>query len=188
MNRIQRISSPVLVTIFAIMISACGFQLRGTMDIASDLESLSVQTTDRGFQRILVRMLTQTGISIDETAPYKVNVLDLSREELISSTSGGNIVTDYEVTATLKWQLEDETGLILIPESELTQYGTYQKRSDEYNASRTELETVWKELQQNLAMTLTRRLASLTDAQLQELATTARELKAAASKSNVKTL
>ena len=162
------------------MVSACGFQLRGTVNIASDLESLAVQGADREFQRTLTRNLEQTGITISDSAPYKVNILSLGRRELVASASGGNIVTDYEVIATLKWQLEEETGLVLIPEKELTQRGTYQRRSGEYNASQSELDTVWTELQRTLAANLTRKLASMTDADIQELVKKARDHQAAA--------
>ncbi len=170
MKRMQRILSPVLVTVLALMISACGFQLRGTANIASDLKHLSVEGNERAFQRMLTHRLELTGIDISGAAPYKVEVLSLNHEEKAVSSSGGTIVTDYEITATLTWQLVDEAGLVLIPAEELVQYGTYQRQADEYNASQNAGLMARNELHQNLSMALTRRIAALSDTTLQTMA------------------
>ncbi|CAM3449445.1 LPS assembly lipoprotein LptE [Parendozoicomonas haliclonae] len=175
MNRIQRIFSPFLVVMLAVMVSACGFQLRGTVNVASDLKHLSIEGGERDFQRLLMHRLEQAGIAITDSAPYKVEILSLTDDEMLASTSGGNIVTDYELTVTLNWQLESESGEVLLPAQKLTQQGVYQRFINEYNASQNAREQTMEELQQNLAMALTRRIAALTDAELQALADQARE-------------
>ncbi len=167
--------------VMALMVTACGFQLRGTID-ASEIQNLSLEVSDRNFQRTLTRTLEQTGITITEDAPYTVNVISLDREETMTTTSGGGIVTDYDVVGTLNWQLVDKNGLVLIPKGELSQYGTYQRRDGEYNASQSELELVWSEIQRNLAFSLTRRIASLTNTELTTLTEEAIEAQEAAEK------
>ncbi|MCL6269159.1 hypothetical protein M3P05_04275 [Sansalvadorimonas sp. 2012CJ34-2] len=180
MTRIQRMFSTVLVASLAMFVTACGFHLRGTVDIASDLESLSIQSPDRGFQKLLATSLEQTGIQVKSEAPYKITILDLNSKEQIASTSGGNIVTDYDVIATLKWQLENADGLKLTQPIEMQQFATYQRYEDQYNASQRELETIWKDLQRTLATSLTRQIAAMSNSQLEELTVKAREaLKAA---------
>ena len=167
--------STVLVTSLVLFTTACGFHLRGTVDIASDLESLSIQSPDREFQRLLTTTLEQTGITVHSQAPYQITVLDLNRKQQVASTSGGNIVTDYDVIATLKWQLENAEGLKLTLPRELQQSSTFQRYENQYNASQRELDTIWKDLQQNLATALTRQLAAMSNEQLAELTKKARE-------------
>ncbi len=161
--------SPVLLTFIALMTTACGFHLRGTAHIASELESLTIQSTVRDFQTLLSKTLMQTGIRMDAGAPYQVSIVNLNRQEQAVSTSGGSIVTDYEVTATLVWKLENREGLTLIPTTEIRQSSSYQRRDDQYNASRSEMNGIWNELQQNLATTLARQIAAISNEQLEAL-------------------
>ncbi len=168
MTRIQRIISPAFAVVFAMMLSACGFQLRGSIDVTSDIKSLAVQSVDRNFQRILNSTLEIAGITLSEKAPYLVNVVSLEQEEVASSSSGGSIVSDYTVTATLQWQLKNEDGLVLLDES-LVRKGNYRIESDNYNAGQKEKTRLLEELQQTLATALTLRVANLSNQQLLEM-------------------
>ncbi|WP_196221497.1 LPS-assembly lipoprotein LptE [Sansalvadorimonas verongulae] len=153
----------------AFMITACGFQLRGTMNVASEIQKLSLQVSDRAFQRTLSESLKQAGITVTSNAPYQIHITSLEHEEATVTTSGGGIVTDYDVTGSLSWQLISNDGLILIPDTLLQQHGTYQRHNNQYNASQSEASDTWNEIQRNLAANLTRRVASLSQEELTAL-------------------
>ena len=186
MTRIQRMFSPVLLTVIALMTTACGFHLRGTAHIASEFEDLAIQGADRDFQTLLSKTLMQTGIRMDAGAPYQISIVNLNRQEQAVSISGGSIVTDYEVTATLVWKLENREGLTLIPATEIRQSSSYQRRDDRYNASRSEMNGIWNELQQNLATTLARQIAAISNEQLEALGQKAEQAAQAAAARNDK--
>ena len=168
MKRIKRIFSPVLAMTLIAVLGACGFQLRGGGDIAPGLKNLAVQSGDQSFQRMLMRSLERTGITISESAPYLVDVISVDESERIDSTTGGNIVIDYRVTATAIWQLVDPaSGTVLIPPQEIHQVGNYQRDANEFNASQSAKIRLVDELQQNLVQAMTWRIASITESELQ---------------------
>ena len=153
----------------ALMITACGFQLRGTANVAPDIKNISLQVSDRAFQRTLSDTLTQTGITVTANAPYSIRVVSLDRTESAGTTSGGGIVTDYDVTGIVNWQLVGQDNLVLIPNGALKQHDTYQRHGNDYNASQSKQDIAWNEVLKNLAVQLTRRVASLSDAELSAL-------------------
>ena len=153
----------------ALMVTACGFQLRGTANVASDIKSISLQVSDRAFQRTLADTLAQTGITVTTNAPYSIHVVNLDHSESVGTTSGGGIVTDYDVTGTVRWQLVGQDGLVLIPQGELQQRGTYQRHNNDYNTSQGEQDRAWNEVMKNLAVQLTYRIAALSETELSAL-------------------
>ncbi len=175
MKRIERILSPFLAVSLVLVLGACGFHLRGTMDIAPSLKTLTVQGNAQSFQRIFRQSLERTGITLSSMAPYTITILSLSESEQLSSTSGGNIVTDYELTATLKWQMNNSYGTVLIPEQTMTQKGTYLRHENSFNASQSAKQELWNDLENNLAANLTRRIASLSEGELKAKAAQAQQ-------------
>ena len=168
MKRIKRIFSPILAMTLVALLSACGFQLRGAVDIAPGLKNLAVQSGNQPFQRMLMRSLERTGITVSESAPYLVDVISVDENERIESTTGGNIVMDYSVNTTVVWQMIDQaSGSVLIPPQEMNQVGNYQREVDEFNASQNAKARLVDELQESLVQAMTRRIASITEAELQ---------------------
>ena len=168
MKRIKRIFSPVLAMTLVALLSACGFGLRGAVDIAPGLKNLAVQSGNQPFQRMLMRSLERTGITVSESAPYLVDVISVDENERIESTTGGNIVMDYSVNTTVVWQMVDQaSGSVLIPPQEMNQVGNYQREVNEFNAAQNAKARLIDELQESLVQAMTRRIASITEAELQ---------------------
>ena len=168
MKRIKRIFSPILAMTLVALLSACGFQLRGAVDIAPGLKNLAVQSGNQPFQRMLMRSLERTGITVSESAPYLVDVISVDENERIESTTGGNIVMDYSVNTTVVWQMVDQaSGSVLIPPQEMNQVGNYQREVNEFNAAQNAKARLIDELQESLVQAMTRRIASITEAELQ---------------------
>ena len=168
MKRIKRIFSPILAMTLVALLSACGFGLRGAVDIAPGLKNLAVQSGNQPFQRMLMRSLERTGITVSESAPYLVDVISVDENERIESTTGGNIVMDYSVNTTVVWQMVDQaSGSVLIPPQEMNQVGNYQRDVNEFNASQSAKARLIDELQESLVQAMTRRIASITEAELQ---------------------
>lgn len=168
MKRIKRIFSPILAMTLVALLSACGFGLRGAVDIAPGLKNLAVQSGNQPFQRMLMRSLERTGITVSESAPYLVDVISVDENERIESTTGGNIVMDYSVNTTVVWQMIDQaSGSVLIPPQEMNQVGHYQREVNEFNAAQNTKARLVDELQESLVQAMTRRIASITGAELQ---------------------
>jgi len=147
-----------------LMISACGFQLRGAATLGPVLHRLAVADDDMPFISQLENALRQAGTSINTSNPdYFLRVLALEQDNRNDSLSENR--EEIEMTARLRWQLEDARGQILLPQQQLERR-SHTSISDRYNASALEQETAQQALLQELARALVDRLGALEEADL----------------------
>ncbi|MCW7554398.1 hypothetical protein NX722_17580 [Endozoicomonas gorgoniicola] len=158
------------------LLTACGFQLRGQMDIASELSELSVTGSDRTFVRDLRRALSLTGISINDDAPYHLVVTRIKQDtgQRTHSSAGS-----YEQLLTLKvtYQLETSDGLKLFTPMELSNERYFTRNQNQSNASSNEERIIFNELRQDIINTTVRRVAAMSGASLQQEAERVRKIR-----------
>ena len=164
----QRIRLAVILPLLLVisLLSACGFQLRGKMDIASEVSQLAVAGNDRIFVRDLTRALSNNGIQVTDLAAYRLRVLSVNQETgNQSSSSSGN----YERLITLKvtYQLETHDGLLLFAPVELTNERYINQNPNQSNAAQSEIDINFKELRQDMIYNTVRRTASIPGAKLE---------------------
>jgi outer membrane lipopolysaccharide assembly protein LptE/RlpB len=138
---------------------------------------LAVHTRDQVFNQELIVVLTANGIVVSDTGDYRLHVLSLERENKEITLSGGGIVSDYELTGTLKWGLETTNGLALFSPREIRMSRIYQYTYNHATASRSEEDLIWGELTQALLISLMRQVSAFSS---QELATLTADARAAA--------
>ena len=89
------------------LLSACGFHLRGAVDVSADKLQLSLQDDKAGerLSRSLKRSLQDNGIQLVADAPYnlKVNKSRFSRESVSLDNSAR--VDEYSLTLTVDYTL-----------------------------------------------------------------------------------
>lgn len=147
-----------------LMISACGFHLRGMGTLGPVLHRLAVADGDMPFTSQLENALRQAGTSINTSNPhYFLRVLALEQDSRNESLSENR--EEIEMTARLRWQLEDARGQVLLPQQQLERR-SQTSISDRYNASALEQETAQQALLQELARALVDRLGALEEADL----------------------
>ena len=142
------------------LLTACGFQLRGKMDIASEVAQLAVSGSDLTYVRDLRRTLTRTGIEVTDTAPYRLRLINLERV-----TGERNLASAgrYEQLLTLNatYQLETSDGLPLFDVIRQSSERSVSQDRNQANAARNEESIIFNELRQELLMNTVRRIASL---------------------------
>ena len=158
------------------LLTACGFQLRGQMDIASELSELSVTGPDRVFVRELRKALSLTGISINDDAPYHLVVTRIKQDtgQRTHSSAGS-----YEQLLTLKvtYQLETDDGLKLFTPMELSNERYFTRNQNQSNASSNEERIIFNELRQDIINTTVRRVAAMSGDSLRQEAERVRKIR-----------
>lgn len=99
-----------LVLVCALLLAACGFQLRGMTELS--FKSLHLQGKTLTISKELKRTLKTNGIKVIEAtegAELLVELLSETNEKRIQSLSGGGLVREYELNYTVKFRTRAAT-------------------------------------------------------------------------------
>ncbi len=156
---------PFLMTIS--LLSACGFHLRGQMDINSEIATLAVSGTDQAYVRQLSKALTNTGIQVTDSAPYRLRVMKVQKEtgERTHATAG-----HYERLLKLSviYRLETQDKLPLFKPVELSSERYVSQNQNLTNAAQSEEDLTFQELSQDLLFRTVSRVAGISGEKLKE--------------------
>jgi len=153
----------LLILIFCMLLSACGFRLAGTADLPDQLASIYLVTN--GFsdtqRRVLQHSLTQAGAKLEEqqgTEAVKLTVTlkKAPDRQMATSASSGKIVK--RITRKIDFNVKSGDGKTLVPMRSLTQQKDVSLNDDSLLSSDREKATVTKELEQALFDQLIRQL------------------------------
>ena len=161
-----RLAAILPLLLITSLLTACGFHLRGNLDIASEVSRIAVSGSDRGYIRDLTHSLNQSGIQVTELAPYRLRILDIRQE-----TSGQNrsATGNYERRLTLRviYQLETDDGLPLFTPVELTSERYISLDQNQSNAAQSETDLTFRELRQEMIYNTVRRTAGISGERLE---------------------
>jgi outer membrane lipopolysaccharide assembly protein LptE/RlpB len=101
----NKFNSLILLAIITVSISSCGYQLRGSIDIAG-LENVNIIAGNSNVTKILEQKLSKykkDNLSESEYPTIKVLSIESQTRKLSVNSSGR--VDEYEINKTLKYQL-----------------------------------------------------------------------------------
>ncbi|WP_252178750.1 hypothetical protein [Endozoicomonas sp. 4G] len=160
------------------LLTACGFQLRGKVDIASEIAQLSVSGSDLPFVRELKKALVLNGIEITDNAHYHLQLVSLERTagEEVQASAG-----QFERLLTLKatYQLSTDDGLQLFDPIVLTNERYMYQDKNQVNAAQSEEAIIFDQLRQDLLLTTVRRVAGISSEVLRQEEARARKVREA---------
>lgn len=161
---IQRLSLP-LILLSALLLSACGFQLRGYTEIPDGLKQLYLDAPKQtATVRTLKRLLEANDIQLlssNSGAPYQLSILNEEHQRRAISLSSAAKTEEYELRSSLTFQVTDEDGTVLIPATRIYNERVYRFDEDNVTAKGAEEALLREEMQNNLAQQLIRRYLSL---------------------------
>ncbi|MFK0572062.1 hypothetical protein [Endozoicomonas sp.] len=168
--------SMLTLLLLTCLLTACGFQLRGQMETASELKQLAVSGSDPVYIRYLSRAMERSGIEISAQAPYRINIIRVERDadQQTAATAG---YFEQRISMTVAYQLQTSSGLSLFAPVELTRERYITQNQDTPNASESEQTIIRSELRQELIATTLRRIHSLSESALAEESEKARAIK-----------
>jgi len=124
-------SDRILLLGSALLITACGFQLRGAAELPSDMARTYIATDDRLslFYRQLRAELRGNGVDIVDTpvdATAVLNILYDRTGQRVLSVSARNVPREFEVFYTVGFSLDvGETAALAAQEQTVTRNYTY---------------------------------------------------------------
>ena len=99
-----------IVIIISSLVSACGFQLRGTFE--SNFDSIYISGGTKGFTKILKKRVKQAGIKIKSSseAERSVEIISDTFTKNILSIGGDGKVREYEVKYQVSYRFKSQDG------------------------------------------------------------------------------
>ncbi len=169
----------LLVIGLALLLGACGFQLRGTGTQTFALTEIDLQARDAYGEtaRQLEDLLTSSGVRVHAGAPYQLVLLDEQQSQRTVSYTSAARSAEYEVNTSLTYQIRNRQLSLL--ENRLEAQKIYAVDQNNLVGSEQERMQLTQEMRRDLIQQLARRLQALTPDNLDRLRREA-EAKAAA--------
>jgi len=164
----------LLVMGLAVLLSACGFQLRGTGTTELAIKELDVSARNAYGETVtqLRQVLQGSGVKVYTGAPYKLVLTDEQENQRILSYAGAGRTGEYQVTTVLNYDIRGEHDLSLISDK-LEVQKIFIHDGNNLVGSDQEAATAQVETRRELVQRMILRLQQITPAQLEQLQTTA---------------
>ncbi|MFI8609866.1 LPS assembly lipoprotein LptE [Pseudomonas sp. NPDC077649] len=164
----------LLIVGLAALLSACGFQLRGTGDVQFALKELNVTARNAYGETVqqLRDVLESNDVKVYAGAPYTLVLSNESENRRSASYTSGARTAEYELVMALEYQIRGAQNLLLTSNRvEVQNY--YQQDDNNLTGSDQEAAQLRNELRRELIQQLAQNLQQITPAQLDQLQQTA---------------
>ena len=160
----------LLVMGLAVLLSACGFQLRGTGTNQLTITELDVSARNAygDTVRQLRQVLENSGVKVTTNAPYKLVLTNEKDSQRAASYAGNGASAEYELTTVLSYQIQGQNHLPLLNDK-LEVHKIYLQDGNNITGSGQEAALARKEMRRDLIQQMIARLEQLTPAQLEKL-------------------
>ncbi|WP_434655437.1 hypothetical protein J3P96_03825 [Pseudomonas sp. R3-56] len=164
----------LLVMGLAVLLSACGFQLRGTGTTELAIKELDLSARDAygDTVKMLRQTLENSGVKVYSGAPYKLVLASEQQSQRSLSYAGAGRSAEYELTNVLNYEIRGNNGLSLL-DDKLQVQKVYLHDGNNITGSDQESVEVRGEMRRELVQRMMLRLQQLSPAQLDQLQQTA---------------
>lgn len=160
----------LLVMGLAVLLSACGFQLRGTGSNELAIKELDLSARNAYGETVsqLNRLLTSAGVKVYTGAPYKLVLVNESETQRTASYSGAGRSAEFQLTTTLNYEIHGERDRLLVGDKVVVEK-VYIHDNNNLTGSDQEAAQVRQEMRNDLVQKTLARLQLLTPARLDQL-------------------
>ena len=164
----------LLVMGLAVLLSACGFQLRGTGTTELAIKELDLSARNAYGETVtqMRQVLESSGVKVYTGAPYKLVLTDEQENQRILSYAGAGRTGEYQVTTVLNYDIRGKNNLDLLSDK-LEVQKIFIHDGNNLVGSDQEAATARGETRRELIQRMMLRLQQLTPAQLDQLQQTA---------------
>ena len=164
----------LLVMGLAVLLSACGFQLRGTGTTELAIKELDLSARNAYGETVtqLRQVLESSGVKVYTGAPYKLILTDEQESQRILSYAGAGRTGEYQVSTVLSYDIRGEGDLPLLS-NKLEVQKVFIHDGNNLVGSDQEATTARVESRRELVQRMMLRLSQLTPTQLDQLQQTA---------------
>ncbi len=170
----------LMVAGLALLLSACGFQLRGTGETSFALEEINLQARNSYGETAtqLEELLKDNGVRVYPGARYTLDLVrERSRQRTASYTTSARSA-EYELTSVLDYEFRGPQNTVLLEDSVEVQK-VYVHDSSNLIGSDQEAGQLRQEMRRELLQQLSMRIRGITPVQLDQLQQTAEARKRA---------
>ncbi|HDS1820484.1 LPS-assembly lipoprotein RlpB [compost metagenome] len=160
----------LLVIGLAVLLSACGFQLRGTGSTELNVKEMDVSARNAYGETVteLRQVLERSGVNVHAGAPYRLVLTNEQESQRAATYSGGSRSAEYELTTVLDYSIQGLNNLELLTDK-LEVRKIYMRDASNITGSEQEANRAREEMRRDLVNAMVVRLQMLTPAQLDEL-------------------
>ena len=160
----------LLVMGLAVLLSACGFQLRGTGTNQLTLTELNVSARNAYGETVreLRQVLENSGVKLTASAPYKLVLTNEQESQRAATYSGLGGSVEYELTNVLSYDIKGQNNLQLL-DGKIEVHKIYLQDTSNITGSDQEASMVRREMRRDLVQQMVLRLEQLTPERLAEL-------------------
>ena len=160
----------LLVMGLAVLLSACGFQLRGTGTDQLSLTELDVAARNAygDTVRELRQVLENSGVKLTTNAPYKLILTSEQESQRAVSYAGNGTSVEYELSNVLNYQVQGQNHLPLL-NGKVEAHKVYLQDGNNITGSGQEAALAKKEMRRDLVQQMVGRLEQLSPAKLEQL-------------------
>lgn len=146
-----------------VFLSACGFHLRGQVDLPVGLRilDLNAQLADNLTQNILRQSLLSNGVTLSVDAPYTLKVLNESGDRRVLTVTSNAKASEYELIQNLTFELLDTKGNSVSEAQTITSYRTLQYDASAEIGKAQEETNLRREMKQSNAYNVLLRLKAI---------------------------
>ncbi len=166
--------SVLSITFLAFFLVACGFQLRGSVSIPSELKNMSLSCSNE-LSRVLCKTITKqlelNGVNLiaSSVADYTLSITTLNSKKRAVSITGNAVVAEYEVTNTATFNLVAADKSIIIDDTLVSSSQTYRYDENSVISKSREEEQLKKQLNKQLASKIVSRLSPYDKARIERI-------------------
>lgn len=167
----------LLVIGMAVVLSACGFQLRGTGTNQLSITELDVKARNAYGETVtqLNRLLTAGGVKVYTGAPYKLVLVNEAETQRTASYSGSGRSAENQLTSTLNYEIRGIQDRFLLADK-ISVDRIYVHDGNNLTGSDQEVAQVRQEMRHDLVQRLLARMQQLTPQRLDQLQAQADEV------------
>lgn len=149
------------------LLTACGFQLRGTGSNYGTLPFTSVYvdgSENSNFINTLKRYITASGTEVTsdpKAAEAIIDVLRESQDKSILSRNSQGRVREYTLQYTLQFRVRNNQNAILLPASEIVLRRTISFNESAVLAKESEEAMLYRDMQNDMVQQVVRRIAAI---------------------------
>ena len=164
----------LLVIGLATLLSACGFQLRGTGDVQFALKELDVSARNAYGETVtqLRDVLQNNGVKVYPGAPYSLVLSNEQENRRAASFTSSARTAEYELTKTLEYEIRGSKDMLLMSDK-LEAQSFYTQDGNNLIGDDQEAAQIRQEMNRELIQQLVQRLQQISPAQLDQLQQTA---------------
>ena len=160
----------LLVMGLAVLLSACGFQLRGTGTTELTIKELDVSARNAYGATVtqLRDVLQRSGVDVHSGAPYRLVLTNEQESQRSATYSSGGRSAEYELTTVLDYSILGLNNVQLLSDK-LEVRKIYVHDGDNITGSDQESAQAREEMRRDLVQSMVVRLQMVTPAQLDQL-------------------